>query len=167
MTSQPLFMIAADLTTLMDELYDLGGELTSELAEKLDALEGSFVEKLERCAVVCRNMEAEAEKHKAEAERQKERVTRLVKSRESLLAYMKLHMETTGNTNIAGVARVQKNGGKPPIAWLWEPEKLPEEFRKVSIDPDLTKAHEALAKGESLPEGFVVGERGSSVRILL
>ena len=59
-----------------------------------------------------------------------------------------------------------KNGGKQPLI-LDESipvSQLPEQFQKVSIDPDTTAIREALERGEKL-EFAQLGERGTSIRI--
>ena len=114
-------------------------------------------------------MLARAEIRKAEAKRLTELAAadesraRLLKDR--LKWFFELHQLKTVQTNRYKLS-VAKNGGKAPLI-LDESvpvTQLPEQFQRVSIDPDTAAIREALERGEKL--GFAqLAERGTSLRI--
>ena len=125
--------------------------------------------KLDGYAALITEMTARAEIRKAEAKRLTELAAadesraRLLKDR--LKWFFELHQLKTVQTNRYKLS-VAKNGGKAPLI-LDESvpvTQLPEQFQRVSIDPDTLAIREALERGEKL--GFAqLGERGTSLRI--
>jgi hypothetical protein len=162
--AQPLYVIAADLAAIAETLLENAGTLTPELVAQLDALEGTFAEKLARCAVVARNHEAEAKKHAAEADRQAVLARTQENAFKSIKAYMKMCMDGAGVQKVEKVARIQANS-QSSITWTKPVEELPDEYQRVTIVPNLRRAQDALDAGEVLPEGFVV-EKGSHLRLM-
>jgi hypothetical protein len=67
---------------------------------------------------------------------------------------------------VPGVARLQANGGKPPLVIL-DPAAVPPAWCRpaVSPGPDTDRIRAALDAGETIP-GVTLGERGRHVRWL-
>ena len=162
---RPLYVIASDRAAILDALVDAGGELTPELAAQLDAADGDFSQKLAACAVMVKNLAAEAEKHGDEARRQADRAAALQHAAESLKGYMKLQMTVADVAKIEGVARIQANGGNQPVLFAGDPSALPTEYQRVKVELDAQKVLAAAKAGQTLPEGVTVGERGTHIRL--
>lgn len=163
----PLYVIAAERAMLIDQLVENAGILTPELEARFDALGGAFDERLADEAVAARNLEAEAAKHAAEAERQATRAAVLLQSFTSMKARMKKNMELAGKTEVPKVARIQKNGGLQPVLFSGEAADLPPDFRRVQYSLDGEKVRAAADAGQPLPDGVTIGPRGTQLRILL
>jgi hypothetical protein len=75
-------------------------------------------------------------------------------------------MKQTGRTDAGGLlmARIAKNGGVLPLIMSASPEELPQEFQKVTIEPNNEAIRKALDEGKEL-EFAQYGERGESLRI--
>jgi len=58
----------------------------------------------------------------------------------------------------------QANGGRPPVKLLVEPDRLPDQFKRVKVEANLDEIHKVIKDGEVLD--FVeVGERGEHLRL--
>ena len=69
MKTMKLYEIGSELRAIIDAVDPDTGELTEEQAAQLDALEGAFEQKCESVAFVVRELTAEADAIKAEADR--------------------------------------------------------------------------------------------------
>jgi hypothetical protein len=67
--------------------------------------------------------------------------------------------------NVAGVARIQANGGKLPVVYDagLDPRALPPEYQRVTVEADGDAIRAALEAGREVP-GCVLGARGEGVR---
>ncbi len=88
---------------------------------------------------------------------------RLLKDR--LKSFFQVHNLKTVETARYKLS-IAKNGGRAPLI-LDESipvTELPEQFQRVSVDPNTTAIREALERGEKL-DFAQLGERGTSLRI--
>lgn len=174
-----LFEIGAELQALDALLEELGGDVSNpEVGAAIDLWYASLTadegQSLENWVGYVRQLEMEA----AVAREEAERFLAKARSRESritwLTAAMKAHLERTGRTKATTAAgrtiAVQKNGGKPPLAWtgpaggMVTPDDVPDEFCKVRREIDVDKVRAALETGTQLPFAKIE-ERGTHLRI--
>lgn len=153
-----LWAITDELAEVGALIAEAGGEITDELAARLDGIEGSLSEKVERIALYIREAELEAEKAKAEKDRlywiEKHHATKAAGLKKYLMTCMSKAGEYAIDTHRARV-RIQKNS-KPTVRWTKSPHELPDGYRRTTIAPDLSAVHEDLNAGASPPEGFEV-----------
>jgi len=147
-------------------IAEAGGELTPELEERLDALEGAFDAKVERIALLVQREAGIANMAKDEADR----LSAIRKSHQStadgLKGYLLNQMLRSDRLKVEtpkARVRVQRNG-MPSIQWTKDPEELPEAYKRVTVAPDLALVREELKAGAGVPEGFTV-EYGHHLRI--
>lgn len=111
-TNMKLYEIA-DAREILDAwLAESEGELTPELQQMLDELEGHADEKIERVGLYIRERDAEAKAVKEERDRLDGLYRRDVRAVESLKAYVKAQMEKLGKTKVNGLlatVAIQKN----------------------------------------------------------
>lgn len=161
-----LWEITDEYESVLMEIFANEGELTPDLEAKLDDLEGSFLEKVERVALKIRELEGDADKAKAEKDRLYAIEKSYRSSASSLKDYLMRQMGRTGQDRVLtpkARVRIQKNS-QPSIQWTKEPEEIPEDYRRVTITPDLRVLKEDMKAGADAPEGFIV-EYGSHLRI--
>lgn len=161
-----LYEIAGDLGEIGDALLENGGELTDDIAARLDALDDAFEQKVERVALYRQSLRRGAEAAKAEADRLAQLATVRANAAKRLDDYVLRCFDQADRTKIETDrvrVRVQKNG-RPAIKWTGDPTDPPAGFMRVVISFDSTLAREALAAGESLPDGVIV-EHGRHVRV--
>jgi hypothetical protein len=142
------------------------GEILSEDMEaKLEALEEEFERKAEWIALLAREAKAEAEAVGLEERRLAAR-RKAAENREGRLkAYLLLCMENAHKDRVEGPrAKIRLQNNPPAIRWALDADAIPEEYRRVTVAPDLAKARDQYKDGQSLPEGFTV-EIGKHVRI--
>lgn len=154
----PLYKIADDLNRITDQLEDNGGELTPELEAELAFLSDAFPQKVGRCALVIRNLEAAGEAAKQEADRLKDLASRRLRAAESLKRYVVAQMAKAEMTHVntpLAVVRVQRNS-RPTIKWLHDVRDIPADLARVTIALDGDKALAWLNEHGSLPAGFDV-----------
>lgn len=161
---QPLYMIAAEKVTLLDELVDGGGVLTPELEERLATLEGDFARKLAACAVMVRNLDAECDKYGDERKRLQTREAVTGRAADNLKAYMQRCMETADVERVDGVAALKNN--PPSVIYEGDPAHLPEAFKRVSVEINKTALRDAAKAGQVLPEGVRFASAGRSLKLL-
>lgn len=165
-TEMALYEITSELQQVTEMLVESGGELTPEIEEALDALEGALEEKVERTVHVIRQLEGQAEAAKAEYRRLQDLYRSRRNAADRLKEYLHSQLRIASVQKIEAdtcVVRRQKNG-RPSIAWEGDPDALPEAFRRVDVRPDTQAAYEEWRTGGELPEGFRV-ERGEHLRI--
>lgn len=161
-----LWEIADELEAIGGMIAEADGELTPELEAKLNAMEGAFNDKVERIALAVRNYEANAEAAKMEEDRLAGIRKSHERSAEGLKRYLLLTMRHAGNLKVEtprARVRVQKNG-QPSITWTRSVDDLPEDYRRVTVAPDLALVRDTLKAGGEPPDGFTV-DYGFHVRI--
>lgn len=161
-----LWEITNELEEIAALIAEAGGELTPDLEDRLNAMEGAFAEKVERVALAVRNYVANAEAAKVEEERLAAIRKSHERSAEGLKRYLLISMQRADTPKVESPrarVRVQKNS-VPSIAWTRPVEELPESYRRVTIAPDIARVREDVKLGAVVPEGFVV-EQGYHVRI--
>lgn len=166
----------------MSSLYEVTGNILvlQELLENpmddedvlistLEAVQGEYEAKLEAYCKVIKNIEADMEALKVEAKRLTDKRKTLENNVDRLKRAMFDSMKATGTEKVKGqlfTVAIQKNGGKLPVIWSDNVDlsKLPDELVKVAVTPDLEAIREWLESGNAV-EGFILGERGESIRI--
>lgn len=160
----PLYQVAAEIRHLIDDAPD--GELTDQAIEELDRLEMAFHAKAESIALIVRERLGLAKALEEESRRLADMARAQHAVVDRLKTYLKIGMETSGETKITGTLAklwVQRNG-RPAIAWGYEVADLPTEFKRVRVELDGDAAYEAYRRDGALPDGFTVVQ-GTHLRI--
>jgi hypothetical protein len=164
--SAKLWEIGDELELIGALIAEAGGEVTPDVEERLEKLEGAFGQKVERIALYIASSNAYAEA----AKREEDRLAFIRKSHErtadGLKRYLLATMRRTGYPKVETPrvrVRVQKNG-QPSISWPGSLESLPEQYRRVTVAPDLARVREDLSAGAEPPDGFVI-DYGYHIRI--
>lgn len=163
-----LWEITDEYESVLMEVFAADGELTPELEEKLDGLEGSFLEKVERVALKIRELEGDADKAKAEKDRLYTIEKAYRRAADNLKDYLMRQMSRTGQDRVLTPkmrVRIQKNS-QPSIRWTKDPEEIPEDYRRVTVSPDLRALKEDMKASDDFtpPDGFRI-EYGHHLRI--
>lgn len=164
----------------MSTLYDLTSDYLGVLematdpeiepaaiTDTLEAIAGEIEEKADAYAKIKIELEAEAEKLKAEetrlSERRKAIETNINRIKASLTDAMRKTGKTKFKTALFSFA-IQKNGGKTPVVVDVPTSELPDAFVTIIEKPDIEALRQHLEQaGES--EYCHFGERGESLRI--
>lgn len=162
-----LYEITGDLLTLQDMLEDSVED--EVLKDTLEAVQGEYEIKLESYCKVIRNLEADIDALKAEADRLNTKRAVLNANVERLKKAMYDSMKATNTPKIKGqlfTVAIQKNGGKIPVIVSpnADTSKLDDALVIYTEKPDLDAIREYLSAGGKL-DGFTLGERGESLRI--
>lgn len=166
-----LFNISEDLERLNELLDEVGDDTQQQelIQQWFEQLGEERDKKLDGYAALITEMTARAAVRKAEGQRLNELAAsdesraRLLKDR--LKVFFETHNLKTVETSRYKL-QIQRNGGKAPLI-LDESvpaNRLPEQFQRVSINPDTVEIREALERGEHL-NFAALGERGTSLRI--
>ena len=167
---QRLWEIGDELAQIGAEISENGGELTPELEARLNALEGSFFEKVTKCALLARERGTLADGAAAE----KDRLAAIEKAdrrtADNLMAYINGCMAAAGIDKVdTARARVRRyKSGTPSMHFIGDLADLPERLVKVVPEARSFNKSEAAAMlkaGEELPTG-VRAEYSHYVRIL-
>lgn len=167
MSTPSLMDLAPQYAAVIEEMLDAGGDLSDEaLAERLNAIEGEFGTKVERCQIVYRRLVAEAAGDEMFAAPWVERAAKKKRAAERLKGYVYACMVASGQKRIEtelGGARLQVS---PPSAKCEVPlETLPDWLRRTTVAFDAAKAVETYRQGLGLPDGVRI-EVGSHLRWL-
>ena len=161
---KPLYDLAPEYAALEAELHEAGGEMSPELMARFDASADALDAKLRSCALMVRNLDAEAAKHAEEGKRQQNRAATLTRAATSLKAYIAYCLNMAGLKKMPGAASLRTNGGAPSVTFKGDPKDLPEGFRTVIYGYDREAILKAYAAQEPLPAGVTV-ERGQHVHL--
>lgn len=162
-----LYELTGNVLALQNMLQDSPDELPLEvIQDTLELTQADYEYKLEACAKVVKNLEADIDAYKNEARRLIDRAKSLEKSIDNLKKAMFDSMKSTGTTKVKGqlfTVSVQKNGGKLPVILDVPVEDLPDEVVKVVESVDTDKIRELIDSGNTQYAHY--GERGESLRI--
>lgn len=162
-----LYEITGDLLQLQELLED---DATDEaLKDTLEAVQGEYEIKLENYCKVIKNLEADMDALKAEADRLTAKRKVLENNIDRLKKAMYDSMKATKTDKVKGTlftVAIQKNGGKIPVIVAPDAttDKLPDSLVIYTEKPNLDAIREQLEAGKSIT-GFSLGERGESLRI--
>ena len=162
-----LYELTGNMLTLQELLLNPPEELDEQtLIDTLEAVQGEYDYKLESCAKVVKNLEADIDAYKAEVKRLTDKRKSLELNVDRLKKAMFESMKTTGTTKVKGqlfTVAIQKNGGKLPIIVDVPTEDLPDNLIKVVESPDMDAIAKLIESGNTQYAHY--GERGESLRI--
>ena len=162
-----LYELTRDMLTLQDMLTDPEAD-EQAVKDTLEGIQFEFEEKAEAYGKVLRNIEADMEMHKKEADRHAKIVQQDTNAINRLKEALKNAMELTGQTKVnAGLFKfsIAKNGGKLPL--IVDEKEVPEQFLIPKYEKDTERIREYL-DGLEKPEACTwarYGERGSHLSI--
>lgn len=148
---------------IMAEADDGDGEVTPELAARLDAFESDYETKCEAYAhlITLRAAKVKATEHVVKV--YSERLGRDQRSVDALKSRLYDSLKATGRTKVetpTATVAIQANGGQPALVITGE---VPAEYTRTTVEPDNAKIREALAGKK--PLDFAKLERGEHLRI--
>src|SRR5688572_23186850 len=131
-----LYALTHEAVSIFVAIEEADGELTEDLARRLDAIAESLPTKVDVYCRLIREFERRSEVKRAEAERLRkaaqvdgnaaERLT------DRLMEALTAARERKATTDLFGVS-VCRNA-QPTITWEGPIEKLPDEFRRVKVE---------------------------------
>ena len=155
---QTLYELSAEfaaVSRMLEEAADDSGEIPSNIAERLDAVQGSFADKVDSVL----RLRAELVSRAVGIEDEVKRLTALRdgyhRRAEWLKEYVRQSMETTGQKKLdTAIFKVwiQKNG-RPSVS-LREGEEIPDEFKRVTYSFDSQAAYDRWKKLKQLEEAL-------------
>lgn len=170
----PLYQLVNIRDMLDGLLAQSEGEVTPDLADLLDQVEGATTEKIERVALYIRELSATADAIDVEKDRLAARAKAKRVAAESLKGYLKAQLERLQQTEVRGLlatVAIQPNG-QPSVTTSDEPAILygrgeayrPFVKRQDTYTLDRAAVLAAWKNHEPMPAGITV-ERGSHLRI--
>lgn len=162
-----------ELENLINQLQE-SEELSEEEKEiKINELfsewltaDTNFEEKAEKVAHYIKYLEAITEARKAEAKRIRVLASMSEKQGDKLRNYLIREMQRVNKTKIEGVTcKLSMRKKQPSICLKVEPEELPDEFKRVKIEPNLTEIRKALKSQNDLDWAFLSDEEDYSLTI--
>jgi hypothetical protein len=151
-----LYEIGAEFAALEAALTESAGELTPEVEAAWDALGEMERGKVDAYRHICIRFDTFARACEAEAAQLQAKATAATNARKRLMERLKGYMESRGVTELKGelfAAKIQKNGGKAPLALLVPVEELRPEFQRQRIEADTDAIRDALEVGDSTITG--------------
>lgn len=164
----------------MAKLYEIVGELQDFISanegledeqaykDTLEALQGELDDKVSQWARCIKNMEAERDAVKEEADR----LTKRAKTIDNQVTHMKdtllMFLKAAGRDKAGDAvikASIAKNGGKAPlIVDITDVLNIPQEFQKVTVTANNEAIRDALEHGVEL-DWARIGEKGEHINI--
>jgi predicted transcriptional regulator len=155
-----------ELTEEARELQDMIEEYPPEtFSDTIESLQLMIEDKADSYAAVNQNITNEIAALKAEEERLSARRKSLESNQKRLKDAIKNAMEILGQNKIKTekfTFSVSKNGGSQPIEV--DAELLPDNYKKVIVEPDKELIRKAIESGIDIP-GVKVLERGTHLTI--
>ena len=169
--TRTLLQISDDLAALDQLLEEVDGDVTDERVEQainewFNELEPEADEKIDNYAALIRELRLRGEARKEEGDRLKTRA----KTDEAradwltgrLYGFFKRHGIRKKQTRRFTVS-IRGHGGLAPLIIDLEPEEIPNEYKKITVEADNTKIREALK--EAPLTWARLGERGEGMSI--
>ncbi|MDJ0730956.1 MAG: siphovirus Gp157 family protein [Crocosphaera sp.] len=162
-----------ELENLINQLQD-SEELSEEEKEvKINQLfsewlnaDTNFDEKAEKVAHYIKYLEAITEARKAEAKRLRVLASMSEKQGTKLREYLIREMQRVNKTKIEGVTcKLSMRKKQPSICLKVDPKELPDEFKRVKIEPNLTEIRKALKSQKDLEWAFLSDDEDYSLTI--
>lgn len=139
MSNESLYNLSMELQTINDELADNGGELSTELEAKMDALSIPFSDKVDGIVRWTKNLEGRELALDAEITRLQARRKATSNLRERLKAYVLDSMVRADRTkldlDIAPVSVVKNN----PSCEIITPEMIPAKYKTIRTEVVIDK----------------------------
>jgi len=166
-SKESLFTIGEHFYALESLIIENEGEIDETIDQWLDEYQAKESEKIDAyCYIINKYADIASE-----AKRLADRAARYNKTVANLKERLKYYLETRGQEKMETsrfTVKVTANGGPLPIALTpgLEVEDLPEDFIKVTKEPDMNKIREALILGnrEIYPMAMFM-PRGTHLRI--
>lgn len=159
-----LYELVADLQSFIEENEGLEDEQIYK--DTLEGLQGEIDDKIEQWNRAIKNQEAERDALKSEYQRLYERYkaqdAQVSRMKDTLLMYLKAMGKKEGGKVL--IAKIVKNGGAVPVEILCQPEELPKQFRKITVEADKTAIRDALVSGKKLKFAKLL-ERGEHIKV--
>ena len=153
-----LYEIPAAYRAILAEIEDNDGELTQELAERLEDIDDTLASKVDAYCAIIKQIDHDHDTYRQESRRLQLKAqgceNTSKRMRDMLMQAMGAMDVATFKGRLFFVRR--HRASIPSINWVSRDE-VPEPFRKVKIELDKGAALEAYHEaGGSLPEGFEV-----------
>ena len=157
-TRLKLYRLTEDLDRLALDLVANDGEITPELAARIDELHGDAVELVPQLLQGALELEAESAAIKAEAARLGTLAGARKNAAERLRhEALRLMRESEIDRIVSPLGTIcRRANSRPTIRWTSPVEDLPEEFRRIETKVDGETAQAFLREMGSLPDGFEV-----------
>ena len=162
-----LYALTGEMMELMDWMNDPNTD-NQAIQDTMESLQAEIEDKAEQYCFVIRQLEADAEMYKKEAERFKQKQTICENNAKRMKLMVQRAMELTGHGKgmDAGLfkLKVVGNGGQKPIIYDGD---VPEQYQKVKYEVDTERVRKYL---ESLPNPDAcswarLGDRGTHLAI--
>jgi len=163
-------MTLLDIVGEFNELYELAkSEETLDeqvFNDTLEALSFELADKVDAYATVMYRLETEEKQADELARKYKERRDRIKAARKKMVDKVLYARDSLGVDHIDGedvTLKIRKNGGVQPLV-IDDPEAVPGNLTKITIEPDNAKIRDYLSDHE-VPWAHLE-ERGRSVKIV-
>ncbi|CCQ50855.1 siphovirus Gp157 family protein [Crocosphaera watsonii WH 8501] len=162
-----------ELENLINRLQDSEDLSEEEKESKINQLfsewltaDTNFDEKAEKVAHYIKYLEAITEARKAEAKRLRVLASMSEKQGDKLREYLIREMQRVNKTKIEGVScKLSMRKKQPSICLKVKPEELPDEFKRVKIEANLTEIRKALKSEKDFDWAFLSDDEDYSLTI--
>lgn len=158
-------------------LYDIAGEYqkaldsieidpeTGEVAGfgVLDELNSAFEEKAEAIACYAKGVKAEAEAIKAERSMLDKRREAAERKLKMLKEYLAMNMAAVGIDKLK-TPRCSISFRKTSKVEISDMDKLPDEFKRITVEPRKSDISAAIKTGESVPGAAIIEDKSLQIR---
>jgi hypothetical protein len=159
-----LYEIPDEFRAIGEAIAEAEGEITPEIAARMEAAEGTLHEKVDAICYLIREDVADSEAASAEISRLRQFKTAADNRRSRLRDYLLRSLSELGLDGVkTATNRISRQrAGSPSISWSMSLALAPSEFKVVTVGIDLAAAHIAYREGR-LPDGFVVKHKDTLV----
>ena len=161
----PLYQLTGELLAIRNDLMDAGFDDTT-IEDTLEGCAEDFDKKAVGCALIARELEANAKMIRDAAAELVERARKIEARAENLEGYLQRNMKTAQRLRIENpLVTIALREGRDKSVEVVDAESIPQQFMRVKTEPNKTELKKALEAGQQVAGARLVIKDRLEIRV--
>jgi hypothetical protein len=161
----PLYQLTGELLAIRNDLMDAGFDDTT-IEDTLEGCAEDFDKKAVGCALISRELDANAKMIRDAAAELVERARKIEARAERLQDYLQLNMKAVQRLRIENpLVTIALREGRDKSVEVLDAELIPQQFMRVKTEPNKTELKKALESGQEIVGARLVIKDRLEIRV--